>query len=56
MRKRKQAVLTQRQLESSHKASGKQPAGLSRLWSFVAGGPANAPEQSLASIELEVGC
>ena len=55
-RKRKQAVLTQRRLDATHEGAGKQPGGLNRLWSFVAGAAADAPEQSLATIELEVCC
>ena len=55
-RKRKQAALTQRRLYATHKGAAKQPGGLTRLWSFVAEAAADGPEQSLATIELEVCC
>ena len=53
LRKRKQALLTQRQLDANNKPS-KQPGGLAKLWGFVSGAASDSPEQSLALIELEV--
>ena len=54
VKKRKQAVLAQRKVEQGTDAGTKQPRSLTRLWSYVAGGSAEGPQQALASIELEV--
>lgn len=54
LRKRKQALLTQRDLDANAKPA-KQPGGLTKLWSFVSGASSEASQQSLALVELEVG-
>ena len=52
LRKRKQALLTQRDLDASQQPAAR-PGGLARLWGFVSGSQAGGPEHSLGLAELE---